>query len=36
LIGLIIAERLMGLPGMILAPVILYYLKREMSKIKAH
>ena len=35
LLGLIIAERLMGIPGMILAPVILFYLKLETSKIPA-
>jgi predicted PurR-regulated permease PerM len=32
LIGLIIGERLMGIPGMILAPVVLNYLRVEMSK----
>ena len=32
LIGLLIGERLMGVPGMILAPVILHYIKVEMSK----
>ena len=32
LIGLLIGERLMGIPGMILAPVILHYIKVEMSK----
>ncbi len=32
LIGLLIGERLMGIPGMILAPVILHYIKIETSK----
>ena len=31
LLGLVIGERLMGVPGMILAPVLLHYLKVEMS-----
>lgn len=35
LLSLIIAERLMGIPGMILAPVILYYIKVESSQIRA-
>jgi predicted PurR-regulated permease PerM len=34
LLGLILGERLMGVPGMILAPVVLYYLKMEMAKIE--
>ena len=34
LIGLIIGERLMGVPGMILSPVVLNYLRVEMSKIE--
>lgn len=34
LIGLIIGERLMGIPGMILAPVVLNYLRVEMSKVE--
>ena len=34
LIGLIIGERLMGIPGMILAPVILHYIKVEASQWK--
>lgn len=34
LLGLIIGERLMGLPGLILAPVILNYLKLEASAIE--
>jgi predicted PurR-regulated permease PerM len=33
LIGLIIGEKLMGVPGMILSPVILNYVRVEMSKI---
>ncbi len=33
LIGLIIGEKLMGVPGMILAPVILNFIRVEMSKI---
>ncbi|MBA4388575.1 MAG: hypothetical protein C0404_11375 [Verrucomicrobia bacterium] len=33
LIGLLIGERLMGIPGMILAPVLLYYIKVEASGI---
>jgi predicted PurR-regulated permease PerM len=34
LIGLIIGEKLMGVPGMILAPVVLNYLRVEMSRIE--
>jgi len=34
LLGLILGERLMGNPGMILAPVILHYLKVEMARIE--
>ena len=34
LLGLILGERLMGIPGMILAPVILHYLKAETSQIE--
>jgi predicted PurR-regulated permease PerM len=34
LLGLIIGERLMGVPGMILAPVVLNYLRLEGSKIE--
>src|SRR6266513_4293769 len=34
LIGLIIGEIVMGIPGMILAPVVLNYLRVEMSKIE--
>ncbi|MEW6304575.1 MAG: AI-2E family transporter [Verrucomicrobiota bacterium] len=36
LLGLILGERLMGIPGMILAPVVLNYIKSEMSKITVH
>ena len=32
LIGLVVGEKLMGIPGMILAPVILNYLKVEASR----
>lgn len=32
LIGLVVGERLMGIPGMILAPVILHYVKVEASR----
>jgi predicted PurR-regulated permease PerM len=35
LIGLILGEKLMGLPGMILAPVVLNYIRMEASKIEA-
>ena len=34
LLGLVIGEELMGIPGMILAPVVLNYLRVEMSKIE--
>jgi predicted PurR-regulated permease PerM len=34
LLALILGERLMGIPGMILAPVILHYIKVETSKIR--
>jgi len=34
LIGLVVGERLMGLSGMVLAPVILYYIKVELSRFK--
>jgi predicted PurR-regulated permease PerM len=36
LLGLILGEKLMGIPGMILAPVLLNYLKVESSKFEAH
>ena len=32
LLGLILGERLMGIPGMILAPVVLHYIKVEVSQ----
>ncbi|HTY87042.1 MAG TPA: AI-2E family transporter [Candidatus Acidoferrum sp.] len=35
LIGLVLGEKLMGIPGMILAPVVLHYLKVEASRNKA-
>lgn len=34
LLALVLGERLMGIPGMILAPVILHYIKVETSKIR--
>lgn len=34
LLGLILGERLMGIPGMILAPVFLHYIKSEASQIE--
>lgn len=34
LLGLIIGEKLMGVPGMILAPVVLHYIKVEASRNK--
>jgi predicted PurR-regulated permease PerM len=34
LFGLIVGEKLMGVPGMILSPVVLNYLRVEMSKMK--
>jgi predicted PurR-regulated permease PerM len=34
LLGLVIGEKLMGLPGMILAPVVLHYIKVEASNSK--
>ncbi len=34
LLGLVIGETLMGIPGMIFAPVILHYLKSEASQIE--
>lgn len=34
LIGLILGEKLMGIPGMILAPVVLHYIKVEASRNK--
>jgi predicted PurR-regulated permease PerM len=35
LVGLILGEKLMGLPGMVLAPVVLHYVKVEASRIRA-
>ena len=35
LIGLLVGEKLMGIPGMILAPVVLYYIKVEASREQA-
>jgi predicted PurR-regulated permease PerM len=35
LLALILGEKLMGVPGMILAPVVLHYVKMEMAQIKA-
>ena len=34
LLGIVIGEKLMGIPGMILAPVVLHYIKVEASKNK--
>ncbi len=34
LIGLVLGEKLMGIPGMILAPVVLHYIKVEASQNK--
>ena len=34
LIGLVLGEKLMGIPGMILAPVVLHYIKVESSRAK--
>jgi predicted PurR-regulated permease PerM len=34
LLGLVVGERLLGIPGMILAPVVLHYLKAETSRIQ--
>lgn len=35
LLGLLIGEKLMGIPGMILAPVVLHYIKVEASQARA-
>jgi len=35
LIGLVLGEKLMGVPGMVLAPVVLHYIKIEASRNKA-
>jgi predicted PurR-regulated permease PerM len=34
LLALIVAERIMGIPGIILAPVLLHYLKLETSRVR--
>jgi predicted PurR-regulated permease PerM len=34
LLGLIVGEKLLGLPGMVLAPVVLHYIKSEASSYK--
>src|SRR5262249_42746210 len=34
LIGIVLGEKLMGIPGMILAPVVLHYIKVEASRNK--
>jgi len=34
LLGLIVGERLMGIPGMILAPIVLNYIRMEASAIR--
>jgi predicted PurR-regulated permease PerM len=31
LIGLVVGEKLMGVPGMVLAPIVLHYIKVEAS-----
>ena len=33
LIGIVVGEKLMGIPGMVLAPVVLNYLRLELSKV---
>jgi len=33
LLALVVGERLMGVPGMILAPVVLHYIKSETSRV---
>ena len=35
LLALVLGERIIGVPGMILAPVVLYYLKLETAKVDA-
>ena len=35
LLGLVLGEKLMGVPGMVLAPVVLHYIKVEASQNKA-
>ena len=34
LIGVVLGERLMGIPGMILAPVVLHFLKTETASVE--
>jgi len=34
LLALVLGEKLMGLPGMVLAPIILHYIKVEASRVK--
>jgi predicted PurR-regulated permease PerM len=34
LLGIVLGEKLMGIPGMILAPVVLHYIKVESSRAK--
>ena len=34
LVALVLGEKLMGIPGMILAPVVLHYIKVETSRNK--
>ena len=34
LVALVLGEKLMGIPGMILAPVVLHYIKMETSRNK--
>jgi predicted PurR-regulated permease PerM len=36
LVGLVLGEKLMGIPGMILAPVVLHYIKVEASRNKVN
>jgi predicted PurR-regulated permease PerM len=36
LLGLVVGEKLMGIPGMILAPVVLHYIKVEASRNKVN
>src|SRR5262249_39787067 len=35
LVGLVLGEKLMGIPGLILAPVVLHYIKMESSRNRA-
>jgi predicted PurR-regulated permease PerM len=36
LLALLVGEKLMGIPGMVLAPVILNYIKMEASRINSN